>query len=557
MTHGNGEVEVRRAGSGDPSSVWCVTSPAAARHDRVVEERWLALAKAAFTEQPDSVSLSITPRTTSVRVTSRHWRADAPVGSLWFLNGRIADLIGLASGDDLQRVSANTVNGWIRTASDRGLGHLWCTDAETSAGAARTSPTATPSAPGSPISVGIDAAWLMAGESGAQVFVIEMLLALAARADIARIVLLSDAGRVPSRLQNVAKITGLTWADALAQPGPVVDVLHRPYQPDDQVDFARYRQVGGVVVMTLLDFIAYDIAAYHESHRAWRRHRARFDEQVALADGVFAISRAVARRADWQFGARLSTPAHAIELGTDHLDRDAGATVMPPALTALNGSPFLLVLGNDFAHKNRDFAVRVFAELCERGYQGSLVLAGFHLDCGSSYDYEITGAGDYASRIVRLAAVSGDERNWLLTHAEVVLYPTCAEGFGLVPFEAASFGTPAAFVRFGPLAETLPGVDAGEEWRVAPFADLVERLQRDPERQVASIRAAAQRLSWAHHATHVVQGYGALLAARSTHHRRTLPGPAVRAWRATQEFVDRLTAAVERRARRVFRFQSA
>ena len=68
--------------------------------------------------------------------------------------------------------------------------------------------------------------------------------------------------------------------------------------------------------------------------------------------------------------------------------------------------------------------------------------------------------------------VSSAERNWLLKHAELVLYPTSAEGFGLVPHEAAAFGTPTVMVPFGPLGERLPDLPvAPQDWETKTLAD--------------------------------------------------------------------------------------
>ena len=192
----------------------------------------------------------------------------------------------------------------------------------------------------------------------------------------------------------------------------------------------------------------------------------------------------------------------AVPLGTDHLVplSDGAAT---PGLSAatrpLESSEFLLVLGNDFEHKNRDFAVRVFAHMRDRGYRGRLVLAGFHLDAGSSYGHELTGAGGHAEQVVRMGAVSPADKTWLLQHAGAVLYPTSSEGFGLVPFEAAALGVPAAFVAFGPLLETLPGVPASHGWQVEAFADHVFTLLADPATHVARVWAAGAALTWAGH----------------------------------------------------------
>ena len=83
--------------------------------------------------------------------------------------------------------------------------------------------------------------------------------------------------------------------------------------------------------------------------------------------------------------------------------------------------------------------------------------------------------------VVLLPNVSSRERNWLFRHAAVVLYPTSAEGFGLVPFEAARFGSPTVTVGFGPLLETSPNVPVvASSWDPGEIADCVERLMDDP-----------------------------------------------------------------------------
>ncbi len=69
------------------------------------------------------------------------------------------------------------------------------------------------------------------------------------------------------------------------------------------------------------------------------------------------------------------------------------------------------------------------------------------------------------SDVFVLPDLPSPERNWLMRHADLVLYPSSAEGFGLVPFEAARFGTPTLFTRFGPLQELAPDIPvAAEDW---------------------------------------------------------------------------------------------
>ena len=486
-------------------------------------------------------------------------QAATAVLPLAFVSGVTADLIGVREADDQSHVARAQFDQWMAAATVKGLVHCWLVVDPSSFREAGLPPPAaaqvtnvvpfvrTDLAAGTRdthtiISLGIDAAWLDNSESGAQVAAVEMVRELATRAEIERIVLLSDNGSVPRWFEGVAKISGRSWQSAMASGAPFVDILHRPYQPDMDVDYRRYHAVAQCVALTVLDLIAYDNPAYHESAWAWRRYQEIFDENVCLADCVFAISRHVATRLENQFAHRLSGPVRPIPLGTDHLAGPFDETDGPEAdLPGLAGGPFLLVLGNDFEHKNRDFAVRVFADMRDRGYQGRLVLAGYHLDRGSTFDRELSGAGPYGHEVVRLGSVSLVVKRWLLRHAEVVLYPTSSEGFGLIPFEAAVFDTPTAFVAFGPLREMLSGVDACAGWQVRALADHVFRLRANAGGQVSQIRAAGATLTWAVHADRVLDGYRHLMRASAPWRTssREVPGAATRFGRATAAYAYR------------------
>jgi glycosyltransferase involved in cell wall biosynthesis len=348
----------------------------------------------------------------------------------------------------------------------------------------------------------------------------------------------------------VAKIASTTWRQAVKPDFAQLDIIHRPYQPGIDVDYRRYHAAGHCVAVTVLDFIAYDNPWYHETERAWQQYRVAFDRNVRLADCVFAISAYIASRIERQFAHELSGSVRSVPLGTDHLRQSSGsqAADLAPAIAALDREPFLLVLGNDFAHKNRDFAVKVFVHMRERGYRGRLVLAGFHLDLGSSYGSELDGADRYVDSVIRMGPVSSAEKTWLMQRADAVLYPTSSEGFGLVPFEAAALGTPTAFVRFGALRETLPAVAACDGWRVAPFAEHVFALISDRARYVEQVRAAGTALTWSAHVDGVLDGYTALMRDgtpwRSRGHQ--LPGSAHKVQQAVASLGDRLTAKVSR-----------
>lgn len=519
-------VWVERLPGANGVEVWALSTSGPELLQQSEVKAWLASAIQIMTARAEVASVSMAA-------------ADEAASPLSVISGRVADLIGVSDAHHQTSCARSVIQQWMETATLKGLIHL----------PADRLVTAVPGP--MVISVGIDAAWLLGGESGAQVFVFEMLKELARRAEIASIVLFSESGGVPRSLDGVAKVTGVSWAAALMPGGPRVDIMHRPYQPGEDVDYRRYHGVAQCVALTVLDFIAYDNSAYHESAWSWRRYQEAFDENVCLADCVFAISGHVGARLERQFAHRLSGPVRSVLLGTDHLQSSpatAASAAAGPAVKALEGTAFLLVLGNDFAHKNRDFAVRVFADMRDRGYGGRLVLAGFHLDAGSSFGYELAGAGRHVDHVMRMGAVSAADKTWLLRHADAVLYPTSSEGFGFVPFEAAALGTPTALVAFGPLRETLTGVDASPGWTVRPFADHAFALIADPARQVRQILAAGAALTWASHVDRLLDGYRALVAdgAPWRSRARSLPDTQARVSRTLDAFKYRVTNKLRR-----------
>lgn len=566
---------VQRVSNFGGHGLWvvCEGGPAVVRARQVGE--WQAAAERRMAERAEVASFSVVAPDMLVGQAPSWFTVGATVQAaavalpLTFLSGRTADLIGITEADDQSFCSRARFDGWVERATLKGLVHQWLVvdlallreaglcplGSSVPLGVTETALFAEPDAAHSGISVGIDAAWLAETESGAQVGLVEMVRELASRPEIDRIVLISDSGGVPDGLRGITKVSGRSWLDALAARSVKLDIMHRPYQPALDVDYRRYHRVARCVAVTVLDFIVYDNPDYHESLWSWRLHQQTFQENVCLADCVFAISQHVASRLEHQFAHQLSGPVRPVPLGTDHLARpDAGASSpQAQAVQDLQHTPFLLVLGNDFEHKNRDFAVRVFADMRDRGYQGRLVLAGFHLDGGSSFGHELSGAGSHLQSVVRIGSVSTADKTWLLRHAEVVLYPTSSEGFGLVPFEAAALGTPTAFVAFGPLREMLEGVDSCAGWQVRAFADHVFRLLLNPEVQVGQIRAAGAARTWALHADQVLDGYrhalseGALWRTRA----RRLPGRSTRLRRAMAVLAHRVDDKLRRLAGRI------
>ena len=149
------------------------------------------------------------------------------------------------------------------------------------------------------------------------------------------------------------------------------------------------------------------------------------------------------------------------------------------------------------------------------GHTLELVLVGAHVPYGSSRAAEASLLSpDLPVHVI--PDVSSEERNWLLRHAAVVLYPTSAEGFGLIPHEAAAFGTPTVLVPFGPLGERFPALPvAPRDWETAELTAATDALLRDPalaRAQVDTLARDTERYDWSLTAAKVVDVYRALLA---------------------------------------------
>ena len=106
--------------------------------------------------------------------------------------------------------------------------------------------------------------------------------------------------------------------------------------------------------------------------------------------------------------------------------------------------------------------------------------------------------------VTTLGHVTSEERTWLLTNAAAVLYPSSAEGFGFVPYEAAALNTPTTFAAFGPLKEITQLTDLPNAWNEHQFATDLANLVASEHSNVTRVNQLQERindLSWHHFET--------------------------------------------------------
>jgi len=367
--------------------------------------------------------------------------------------------------------------------------------------------------------VNVDGTSIGPKETGTQVQTLALVGALAERDDV-RWVGVTIPGQVPRYAEKVLahpKVRVFVSPDGAFDSTEAGDVVHRPFQPDRALPFDRWRELGFRTLVTLQDLIAYEIGVYHPHGEGWLEYRRNLTDAITRADGTVVISHDVERQVIAERMAVPSDRLFVVQNGTDHLAGDEEGVVPDELLRrGAAAAGFIVVLGTNFGHKNRDLAIRAWQHLQKRGYHQRLMLVGPAVPFGSSREMEAAALTPSDDGVIWMPDVTSEERNWLLRHADVLLYPTSAEGFGLVPFEAARFGTPTALVRFGPLAEVLPDLPvSATSWDPAELADVVVALLGDPALRTKQIEAALNsglEYTWARTAEGLTRAYRGLLA---------------------------------------------
>jgi glycosyltransferase involved in cell wall biosynthesis len=371
--------------------------------------------------------------------------------------------------------------------------------------------------------VGIDGTCLGPTEMGTQVQTLQIIRSLTANEEVSEVVVALVHG-IPGYARDALldqKVRTVASSDDDMSALVGVDVLHRPFQPQRRIDIDDWRKVAHRVVVSILDVIAYRNGAYHGSGSEWLAYRDALRTTLAAVDAAVVISGDVKQQIALERLPIDPERIHVVELGTDHVT-GIEAERIPDELVERGfvADEFLVVLGANYSHKNRDQAINAVRTLRARGRDIGLVLVGAAVPYGSSRRQEAVAlADDPGAWLFSIPDVSTEERNWLLRHASAVLYPTSAEGFGFIPFEAARFGTPTLCVPFGPLSELVPHLPVSAEgWSAGALASAVERVTFDPvlaRQQVKALLAAGGQFTWPRSAAKLVAMYRDVLARPS------------------------------------------
>jgi glycosyltransferase involved in cell wall biosynthesis len=241
---------------------------------------------------------------------------------------------------------------------------------------------------------------------------------------------------------------------------------------------------------------------------------------VSGAARVLAVSAAEQK----QFQALGLNPG-AVRLVPNPIDLDEFAARVPRGrfrdrykLPGPSSAPVVLFLGKLTPRKRVDVLARAFAQVDRR--DARLVIAGNDMGSGKAIR-ALVGELGIGARTTFTGLLRASERLEALTDADVVVYPSEDEIFGLVPLEAILSGTPVIVADDSGCGEIISRIGGGH---VAPAGDAtmlartIDLILGSPLAWRAATLPAADRIRAAYGEGSVCaaieQVYGEMVAAR-------------------------------------------
>jgi glycosyltransferase involved in cell wall biosynthesis len=232
------------------------------------------------------------------------------------------------------------------------------------------------------------------------------------------------------------------------------------------------RPVPRPTVMTLVDIQEVFYPEFFTPADRYTREL-HFPGSTRMADRVITISE-FSRRSIIEHHHVPPDRVAAVYLCADERYAQSAAVARPPA--APLPERFVFYPANPWKHKNHDVLLRALRLLREeRGRRVDLVLTGFGHDSGSPVEAMAKEYG-VCDQVHALGFLAVEELAYLYRRADMLVFPSLFEGFGIPLVEAMAAGCPVVAAR----ATSIPEVagDAAELFDPGSPAALAAAIER-------------------------------------------------------------------------------
>ena len=151
--------------------------------------------------------------------------------------------------------------------------------------------------------------------------------------------------------------------------------------------------------------------------------------------------------------------------------------------------PYLLYVGNAYPHKNIEMMMHAFAQFHRNHPYTQLVIAGRRDVFSQRLEKEADELGIKGEAVRFIDLPTDEELAALYKNANLFIFPSRIEGFGIPPLEAMSYGTPVAAAHTSSIPEVCKhAANYFEPDDIEALAELMRQAVDESERFDQSIK---------------------------------------------------------------------
>ncbi len=270
-------------------------------------------------------------------------------------------------------------------------------------------------------------------------------------------------------------------------------------------------KVSGKTITTIYDMVykLYPETMNDVNHRIFRKHLARSCNE---ADAIITISQNSRR----EISELMNVPSDKIHVTYCAVDASVYYPRKDKELIRMKygiDGPYILYLGTLEPRKNIPALIKAFHSVSQRLDGIKLVLAGSR-GWKSENIYSLIDELAMTDKVIFTGYVAENDKPVLYSCAEIFVFPSLYEGFGIPPLEAMACGTPVICSNTSSLPEVVG--DAGvlvDPKNEEQLAYEIERLMNDSsEREILSGKGIiqAKKFSWKDSACTILDIYNKL-----------------------------------------------